>query len=83
MTGGKISGNIANYGGGYSSSFNSSGGGVYVGGNFTMTGGEISGNSVCGSGDYRKGGGVFFSDGHCGRYCGNSEQQVGLYLFCT
>jgi len=33
MTGGKISGNIAN-----------SGGGVYVRGTFTMTGGEVSGN---------------------------------------
>ncbi len=60
MTGGKISGNVANYSGDSTSGFNNCGGGVYVGGYFTMTGGEISGNFVCGSGDFRKGGGVFF-----------------------
>lgn len=54
MTGGKISGNIANYDGAYSGG----GGGVYAGVDFIMTGGEISGNFVCGSGDNRKGGGV-------------------------
>ncbi len=60
MTGGKISGNVANYSGDSTSKFNNCGGGVYVGGSFTMTGGEISDNFVCGSGGFRKGGGVFF-----------------------
>lgn len=60
MTGGKISGNVTNYGCVAEGNFNSCGGGVYAGTPFIMTGGEISGNSVCGSGNFRKGGGVFF-----------------------
>jgi hypothetical protein len=52
MSGGKISGNTSDYGGG-----------VYMsGGTFTMRGGEISGNIVSAS-SYGEGGGVYVSGG--------------------
>lgn len=59
MNGGKITGNVANYGNTAATDGFDNCGGVYAGGTFIMAGGEISGNYVCGGGTGNKGGGIF------------------------
>ena len=76
-TGSKITGNTTTYGGGVGV-FSNGGGGVFIGGTFTMSGGEITGNTADDSG-----GGVYVQDSSVtftmtgGSITGNTTSTTG------